>query len=156
MRQKVRYPAKSQNEAEEKPPPGRGWELAQAWSQHSGVMCVQTRISISAKPHQGSETQLEQNCNFTLEMPQTQTNEYTFPTQVFKDPGIRLKNWVHPSWLTSSTKNTFSLRPGTGVRLFFLFKNLLVTFTAEVAPCRWHMVLVLLITHFVMTMMKIF
>ena len=89
-------------------------------------------------------------------MPQTQTNEYTFPAQVFKDPGIRLKNWVHLSWLTSSTKNTFSLRPGTGVRLFFLFKNLLLTFTAEVAPCRWHVLLVLVITHFVMTMMKIF
>ena len=155
MRHKRRYPVRSQNQAEEKPPPERGWDLAQAWSQHSRVMFVQTRISISAKPHQGSETRLEQKCSFRLEMPQTQTNEYT-PAQVFKDPGIRLKNWVPPSWLTSSNKNTFSLRPGTGIRLFFLFKNFLVTFTAKVVLCIWHVVLVLMITHFAMTIMKIF
>ena len=156
MRQKGRYPSKSQNQAEEEPPPGRCWELAEAWSQYPGVMFAQTRVRISAKPHGGSETQLEQNCSFRQEMPQTQTNECTFPAQVFKKPGVRPKTWVYPPWVTSSTKNTFSLRPGTGIRLFLLFKNVLVNFITEVVLCIRYVVLVLMITHFVMTIMKIF
>lgn len=108
-------------------------------------MCVQTRISISAKPHQGSETQLEQNCNFTLEMPQTQTNEYRFLLSV-QESGIQTEGTgaTRPGWLPPPL---FSLRAWDWGQVIFLVLKNCVTFTAEVTYDMAHG-LSALITHF--------
>lgn len=83
-----------------------------------GTICAKISISTTAPP--GIRDIAGTELGFQAGMPQTQTNEYTFPAQVLRDPGVRLKNWVPPILVNIHQKH-FLLEPWDWDQVIFLF-----------------------------------